>query len=148
MTMKRTKMVWAFVIAAGVSSLIGGVAHAQDLESPAHRQGYYVAMGLEGAGQELWDKGSARGPWGGSGISLRLGELLTPRFGLGLVIGQAMGKKDGQTLAGGGLGVEAHLAVWRTLGVHVGSGLGFVSLDNPKDLDEKTRGLLRSALHL
>ena len=70
-------------------SLVGGAArlvHAQTVELPRARQGYWIGVGLVDLASDLVEQGTNRGFYNGSGFTLRIGELLTERLGLGLLI--------------------------------------------------------------
>ena len=109
------------------------VVQAQTLESPRHRQGYYVALGLSLAGNQLWEDGEVLGPWIGSGFSLRLGQLLTRRLGLGLQIESAGSTAEGQKAGVFGLELEGQFALAHNLAMHAGIGLGVVSVQEDKE---------------
>src|SRR3954454_24976504 len=88
-----------FALAASVLLLAAASrpAHAQDLEPPRPRQGYYIAVGIYGAATQAFEKGDTLGPWTGRGFALRAGQLITRRFSLGLAIESGSTKGDGQT---------------------------------------------------
>ena len=100
------------VVTASLMALCGALrstpARAQTLEAPRHRQGYYFALGYQLGGAKIWEDGESWNVWRSSDLSLRMGELLTKRFGLGLQLfhfGSATGQ--GQRATTGGLGLEA-----------------------------------------
>ena len=114
-----------------------GAAHAQDLEEPRARQGYWFGVGLAGAGAGIVDKGESLGLYPGNGFSLRIGQMLTSRIGVGLTIDYAAIKKNADSGSLGNLAMEGSASVWRDLSVHAGAGFGFVALTD-QNSDEKT----------
>jgi hypothetical protein len=130
-------MRWPMLIAMVA---VPALARAQTLEPPRPRQGYYVGVGLLGAVNQNWEKGEALGAWPGSGFSLRLGQLLTRRFGLGLQIDSGSTKKDTHTSSMFSLGLEGQWELARNLAVHGGAGLGVVSINDPDDTTDEARG--------
>ncbi len=125
-------------IALVTLALVGGLAGtaaAQDLSAPRERQGYYVAGGLHAALSYNRDDGKAFGPWGGYGTTIRLGQLITPRLGLGLQIDVASATGEGSTASLTGIGVSGQVEVARNLALHAGLGFGVLSLDKADDDD-------------
>jgi len=120
--------------------------HAQDadehpvLEDPRSRQGYWIGFGASGAGVQVWEKGHNHGVYSGYTGTFRIGQLITKRLGLGLLVeyiggigkGTDKGSIDGLTLEGSCL-------LWRNLSVHAGFGLGVVLLKDNNALDTSTR---------
>jgi hypothetical protein len=113
------------------------------LEEPRSRQGYWIAFGVSGVGSQVWEKGHDRGVYGGYSGTFRIGQLLTQRFGLGLLIeytggfstigkGTDKGQFDGLTL-------EASYLVWKDLSVHAGFGLGVLLLKDSASLNQDYR---------
>jgi hypothetical protein len=110
------------------------------LEEPRSRQGYWIGFGVSGAGVQTWEKGRNRGVYSGYTGTFRVGQLLTQRLGLGLLVeyiggigkGSDKGSIDGLTLEGSCL-------LWRNLSVHAGFGLGVVLLKDKQALDSSTR---------
>jgi hypothetical protein len=113
-------------------------AQAQDLEEPRARQGYWFAFGLTSGGTEVVEKGKSLGLFPTSGFSLRIGEMLTRRVGVGLALEYAGMKKNGDSGALGGLAMEVNASVWRHLAVHGGAGFGFSMLTNQTTDDDDT----------
>jgi hypothetical protein len=120
--------------------LWAGTSHAQDLEEPRARQGYWLGLGLNGGGVFMVEKGEYKGFYAGSGFSLRLGQLLTRRLGLGLVIDYAGAKKNNDAGGAGGLAIEGNVNLWRNLSVHSGVGFGFVMLTDQDTEAKSLRG--------
>lgn len=114
---------------------LAGTAAAQDLSTPRERQGYYVAGGFHAALSYNRDDGKAFGPWGGSGTTVRLGQLITQRLGLGLQIDVASASGDGSSASLIGIGVGGQVEVARNLALHAGLGFGVLSLDKADDDD-------------
>jgi len=113
------------------------------LEQPAPRQGYYLSLGVEAGPGFVWDKGDSLGARTLSGVPIiRLGEMFTSRFSLGLRLGLLGGSKSGTTTALGGLQIEAGYRAWKNLAVTAGVGAGYASVtqEKPADPDDKQRG--------
>ncbi len=118
---------------------------AQMLEPPRQRQGYWLQVGLHGLVAETWEKGERLGTWRGSLLTLRLGQLLTQRFGLGLLINSGgvtgtawQGIRHMETFTG--MAIEAQGNVWRNLGIHGAAGMQFVQLRATEGPDKSVRG--------
>jgi hypothetical protein len=116
-------------------------ARAQTLETPRRRQGYYVTLGLALAYDHNWQDGVSQGTLGGSLLSLRLGQLVTRRFGLGLRLDSGGAAKGPRKAQMGGLAVEAQWELVNNLAVHGTAGLGVVSLTDDRDDDGKLHGV-------
>lgn len=133
---------------ASVIAAAAAPAHAQTLEAPRHRQGYYLALGIHGAVTHNWEDGRALGLWGGSASTLRIGQLLTRRFGLGLQIDFG-GTARGHEKAGfGGLAVEAQWEILSNLSARAGVGLAVVQLSDDRDQDAPLRGTVGAGYFL
>jgi hypothetical protein len=116
-------------------------AQAMDLEPPRSRQGYYLSLGLYGAATQAFENGDSLGPWFGSGLALRAGQLVTRRFSLGIAIETAATSGGGQKGSSTALALEAGFVVAGNLALRGGGGVGFLQLKNPKDPTESsTRG--------
>jgi hypothetical protein len=137
------------VLAAVALAIAPGSAHAEGsdehpiLEEPRSRQGYWIAFGVSGMGVQAWENGHNRGVYDGYTGTFRIGQLLTQRFGLGLLVEYTGGYT---TLGKGsdkgqldGLSLEASYLVWRDLSVHAGFGLGVVLLKDDQALDPSYR---------
>ena len=115
------------------------------LEMPRARQGYWIGFGFYGIGSNLVEEGHNRGVYSGTGYTIRIGQLITERLGLGLAY-QAAGSlfggiKKGNDKGGlGGLILEGNATVWRNLSVHSGVGVGYVYTKDPTALDTSLRG--------
>ena len=121
---------------------------AQVLEPPRPRQGYYVAVGYHLALNKNWEDGESWGLWPGGDLTIRLGQLLTRRFGLGLEIHFGGTSGQGQRAAIGGLAVEGQWEVARNLALHGGAGLDVVSLSSTNGPNGSTRGTVGSGYFL
>jgi hypothetical protein len=115
-------------------------ARAQELEEPRARQGYWLALGINSGSAEIVDKGKSLGMYPTSGFSLRIGQLLTRRIGVGLAIDYAAIKKNADSGGLGNLAMEVSATLWRNLAVHAGAGFGFVVLTDQNSDDKKLRG--------
>lgn len=122
----------AIAAAAMTASCIVGAptpARAQTLEAPRHRQGYYIIAGYQLALGKVWEDNESWDVWRGADFSIRLGEMLTRRFGLGLQllhVGSVAGQ--GQRAALGGLGIEAQWEVANNLALIGEIGFDVISL--------------------
>ena len=79
-------------------------ARAQTLEPPAPRQGYYLSVGFHYGTINTWEDDEALGTWFNRATTIRLGQMLTRRLGLGLQIftgSAAKGEEYGSTLGPG-----------------------------------------------
>ncbi len=122
-------------------------AAAEDLlEAPRARQGYYIALGLFSALSYNRDEGEGLGPWGGFSTSLRLGQMITNRIGVGLAIDAGGASGDGQSATLAGLGMAGQYELATNLALHASVGLGVVSLSSPDD--DESRGAVGAAYTL
>jgi len=132
-----------FLVLALLLSLVGGAArlvHAQTVELPRARQGYWIGVGLVDLASDLVEQGTNRGFYNGSGFTLRIGELLTERLGLGLLIDLGSIKKGSDQGAAAGLIMEGSATLWRGLSAHTGLGIGFVDVTDKSSTDNTLRG--------
>jgi hypothetical protein len=104
------------------------VAHGQTLEVPRARQGYYVSAGVLSGASRTWEDGESLGTWRGSAFNLRMGQLLTPRLGLGLQIALGNAAENQQHAMTVGIGLESHFELVRNLAAHASVGLGVLQL--------------------
>jgi hypothetical protein len=125
-----------------------GGARAQLLEEPRRRQGYYLALSLLAGSNYVREEGESLGSFSGSNINIRLGQLLTRRFGMGLLINSGTSKKGTQTATLQGLGLEGHFAVLPNLAVHGGVGLGVMQLQDSSVKNEELRGAFGAQYNL
>ncbi len=131
----------SLLVLVAVAALVRD-AGAQALETPRHRQGYYFAVGLGGSMAFASEEGAGLGPLVGAGLSLRVGELVTPRIGLGTSVNLGGGSGDGESTSLVGLGIAGQLEVAPNLALHLGVGLGITSiLEEGADADEARGGV-------
>ena len=121
------------------------LAHAEDadehpiLEEPRSRQGYWIGFGASGVDLQAWEKGH-RNTYSGYTGTFRIGQLITKRLGLGLLVDYIGGIGKGSDKGSiDGLTLEGSCLVWRNLSVHAGFGLGVVLLKDSSALDPSTR---------
>jgi hypothetical protein len=124
---------------------LGGVARAQDLEAPRSRQGYYIGGGLHASLQHNRDDDGSLGTYRGYATAFRMGQLLTPRLGLGFALDLGGGTHEDDTVSTIGLGLAGQLVLAENLALHAGVGLGVVSLTEKVGDDEELRGSYGSA---
>ena len=127
-------------LVAGTLAATARPARAQTLEMPRHRQGYYISLGFASGAGHFWENGDSVGTYVGGNYNIRLGQLLTRRLGLGLQIDLGAGKKDQESAALSGLGLEGHVALVANLALHAGVGLGVVQLVDERVENEELRG--------
>ena len=128
---------------AALVALAGGAARpvrAQTLEQPRARQGYWIGLGSVGVASYLTEEGKNRGVYTGYGFTFRVGQLLTERLGLGLLVEVGTLKKGSDKGMVGGLTLEGSATLWRGLSAHTGLGLGFVDLTDQSSQDKSLRG--------
>jgi hypothetical protein len=128
---------------AALVVLAGGAAlpvRAQTLEQPRARQGYWIGLGSVGVASYLTEEGKNRGVYTGYGFTFRVGQLLTERLGLGLLVEIGTLKKGSDKGMVGGLTLEGSATLWRGLSAHTGLGLGFVDLTDQSSQDKSLRG--------
>jgi hypothetical protein len=111
------------------------------LEEPRSRQGYWIGFGASAVAAQLNEDGKNRGIYPGYTGTFRIGQLLTRRLGLGLLIEYTGGIQKGSDKGSiGGLTLEGSCLVWRDLSVHTGFGIGYVMVSDSKALDTSLRG--------
>jgi len=120
--------------------LLAQTAHAQLLETPRGRQGYWLGVAVGGAGASLTEKAKGTRFLAGSGFTLRLGELVTRRLGLGLLLEWASIQKGSDKGGVGVLGVEGSYNPWRNLSVKSTAGFGVIMLTDDQAKDDTLRG--------
>lgn len=130
---------------AGLALLVGivclrGSASAQTLEPPGPRQNYYLSLGFHGGVIQTWEDDESLGAWFTRLTTIRVGQMLTRRLGLGLQIltgYSARGEEYSTTL---GLGVEGQVALTGRLAVNGGLALGVLQLHDKRVMNEELRG--------
>ena len=112
------------------------------LEPPRRRQGYYLGFGFGTGAAQTWDDGERLDAGPGSKFALRMGQLLTQRFGLGLAIetGGASIKKDKTTVGFFGMAVEGQAVLATNLALHGTVGFGVIEIKSDEGPDKKLRG--------
>jgi hypothetical protein len=145
--MSTNQKTWSAALAVVILAA-AGAAHAQDIEQPRSRQGYYLGFSLLGGTSYIREDGDSLGTYGGSGFGLRLGQLVTRRIGLGLRIDVASGKKGNDQASIFDLSAETQLLLAPNLAVHVGMGLGVIELKDQVDPDAELRGGVGAAYTL
>lgn len=152
---KMKQLLFPAVLALSTAFVCPQVRAQDLLEPPRPRQGYFIAFGLQGGVNQTWDAGEKLRLTPGSGFDLRLGQLLTRRFGLALQINSGGGTSgsgdDKKTLGTFGLGFEAQWELAPNLAVRGDIGLGVISLlekGDPEDEKEKQRGGVGAAYGL
>jgi hypothetical protein len=146
--MRRSFQILPLVIAS-FFALGARTVHAEDsgdvkLEEPRQRQGYWIGFGPTGIAADLRENGKDRGIYGGWTGTFRIGQLVTERLGLGLLVeyfdyagGISKGSDAGST---GGITLEGSARLWRNLSAHTGFGIGYVMVKDPNALDTSLRG--------
>jgi hypothetical protein len=131
----------AALACTAVCATLAAPARAQSLlEEPRSRQGYYASLGLALAVDHNWQDGESQGTLAAQLFSLRLGQLLTRRFGLGLLIDGGGGRKDSRRATMFALGLEAQWELARDIAVHGAAGLAAVGVKDESDPDAKLEG--------
>lgn len=111
------------------------------LEDPRSRQGYWIGVGVSDVTSQLNEEGRNRGIYPGYTGTFRVGQLLTRRLGLGLLVEYIGGIHKGSDKGSlGGLTLEGSCLVWRDLSVHTGFGIGYIMVSDSKALDTSLRG--------
>jgi hypothetical protein len=123
-------------------------AQSQLLEEPRRRQGYYLSLSVLGGNNYVREKGDELGNFAGTNFNIRLGQLLTRRLGMGLLINSGSSKKGNQTATIQGLGLEGHVELVRNLAIHGGVGLGVMQLKDSSVTNEKLRGAFGAQYNL
>jgi hypothetical protein len=143
----RTRTLSTSILGALVLVASLGVARADDalLEQPRARQGYYLGAGQHLTLAKISEDGDDLGTFVGHETTIRLGQLLTERLGLGLVIDFGGGKNAPQNATLFALGLSGQFEVARDLAVHAGLGVGVITLDDTTDDSEALRGVYAGA---
>ena len=124
-----------------VVATLASTARADDLlEPPRPRQGYWLAGGAHVATLQGFERGESVGPMVGWQGTIRLGELLTERFGMGLVIDFGSASGDDNEAGFGGLAFEGQAVLVGNLSATGAVGLAVVSVTSPDDDDDALRG--------
>jgi hypothetical protein len=118
------------------------------LEPPRPRQGYYMGAGLLAGAAQNWDDGDGLGVGFGNVLSLRLGQLITRRFGLGFQLDSGGSKSKHVQSTIFDLGLEAHWELFPNVVTYGGIGLGVASIKDDRDIDAGLRGAFGTAYSL
>ena len=125
----------------GLVWLAGTATWAQEWEPPAPRQGYYLSAGLYNAATLTRERGQSLGPWVGLAGALRVGQIITEHFGLGLSFEGGRSYGQGQTATITAFSLESSWFFARHWAARAGVGVGFLHLQNPSVINEpSTRG--------
>lgn len=119
----RTRATLAAALAALVTCVGARRASAQSIEPPRAHQGYYIGVGYHYAPVKVWEDNESWGVWQGGELSLRFGQLVTRRFGLGLQFHFGSAKGDGQTASLFGMELEGQWELVRNLVIRGGAGV-------------------------
>jgi hypothetical protein len=141
---KLVVCLFALVVTLGARTVRAEDGDAESLlEDPHARQGYWIGFGATGIAANLWEHGKDRGIYSGWTGTFRIGQLVTKRLGLGLLVeylpygGVGKGSDTGSM---GGLTLEGSCQLWRNLSAHTGFGIGYVMVKDPNALDTSLRG--------
>ena len=121
-------------------------ARTQTLRDPESRQGFYVSAGAGANTLSVWDKGQRDDTAAGLAYTLRFGEMLTDRWGLGLAIEGGSAARLGITTQLAGLTLEAQARLWRHLAAHAGAGVGVAAAKDPSRIGDETHATYGSLL--
>jgi hypothetical protein len=105
-------------------------AHADELsdsqsllEEPRSRQGYWIGFGASGIAARLTEDGKNRGVYSGWTGTFRIGQLITRRLGLGLLVEYIGGISKGSDKGSlGGLIMEGSYLAWIDTSLRGGGG--------------------------
>jgi hypothetical protein len=115
-------------------------ANAEEPVLPAGRQGYFLGLGLVQDAVFARDHGRDLRTVFAQGAALRLGQMVTQRFGLGLHINGASGANDDWRFTLGGLQLDAQVLLWRALALHVGVGAGGIRATDQRQSNAENTG--------
>lgn len=139
---------WQLVVVAAAALMLARAhgASAQTLRAPEARQGFYASAGAGANVLAASDKGQRDSSAAGVAYTLRFGEMLTERWGLGLAIENGSATRHGITTGIGGLTLEGQARLWRHLAAHAGVGLGAALAKDPARTGDETHGTYGSLL--
>jgi len=138
----------AFVIGVAACLVATPRVQAQTLDLPRARQGYYIGVGYRLTFNKVWMDNENYGVWGGSDLSLRFGQMVTRRFGMGLLIHSGGAKGDGQTAGTFGLELEGQWELVKNLALHGGVGVDTFQVTADDGKDKSLRGTAGSGYML
>src|SRR5688572_16747792 len=103
---------------------VSAPALAQDvqLQLPRPRQGYWLGAALRMDGSYIVENGDSLGVWNGGGGGLRLGEMLTPALGVGLVFDFSGTSNKKETASLIGIMLEGQWEIIEDLSLRGGGG--------------------------
>ena len=127
---RQTGLAALALAALGAVAMLAGErrAQAQAIEAPFAHQGYYIGAGYHAGPVKVWEDKYSYGVWSGGEFSLRFGQLVTRRFGLGLQFHFGSAKGDGQTASTFGMELEGQWELVRNLVLHAGAGVDTLSI--------------------
>jgi hypothetical protein len=145
---RSSRILWTLLLAMVLFGTGLRAAHADELsdsqpvlEEPRSRQGYWIGFGASGIAAQLNEDGKNRGVYGGWTGTFRIGQLITRRLGLGLLVEYTGGISKGSDKGSlGGLILEGSYLAWKDLSVHTGFGIGYVMVSDSKAIDTSLRG--------
>lgn len=129
------------LVPAVLAAALARPAQAQTLEAPRPRQNYYLGGGLNLLTTDVIDHGESQGLWYGASLSLRVGQMLTQRLGLGLNIDYGATARDPESAYLGGLALEGQWEIIDNLALRGSAGLAVVELFDDSDPQEELRGV-------
>jgi hypothetical protein len=133
--------IWSACLALLVGILLGqNTAQAQTLEAPGPRQNYYLSLGFHNGVIQTWEDDESLGAWYSSGFTIRLGQMITRRLGLGLQIFSGAARKGEENSTTFGLGLEGQVALTGRLALNGGLALGVLQLHDNRVMKEELRG--------
>jgi hypothetical protein len=115
-------------------------AQAQTLEPPGPRQNYYLSLGVHNGIIQTWEDDESLGVWFNRGFTIRLGQMITRRLGLGLQIYSGYAQKGEEWGSTFGLGLEGQVALTGRLALNGGLALGVLQLHDKRVMNEELRG--------
>jgi hypothetical protein len=138
--MSRSQLLLAPVVLLLASPALAQSSSADLLEAPRHRQGYYLSVGTSGGTAHNWEDGDAIGFAPGYKWSVRAGELLTRRLGLGIAMESGKSQKDKIDMTLFGLGLEGSVGLTDQLALRLFLGFGVLQIDDKKDDKKELKG--------
>jgi hypothetical protein len=148
LTLFASRSIWVGVVALVLFGSGLRAVHADELsdsqtllEEPRSRQGYWIGFGASGIAAQLNEEGKNRGIYGGWTGTFRIGQLVTRRLGLGMLVEYTGGISKGTDKGSlGGLVLEASFLAWKDLSVHGGFGIGYIMVSDKQAIDTSLRG--------
>ena len=139
-----SKPLLVIAVAAVATVTITGsarIAAAQELtETPRRRQGYYFAAGY-GLGQtQARHEDENLGVWPSGKLALRAGQLLTKRFGLGLLIDTSAATEGPTTRGVLGIAIEGQATLVGNLALRTSVGFGALQINDKMGDKQVLRG--------